>query len=440
MTRAADPVPPRAGMPSTSLGLKAAELEGLERMVRDRQISMRFDAPVVEAAFVRERYQQFLELRWLGGSLFLVMLVLQACLSVIFDRAVMMQGGGWPIWGLWLPAAMLVVLVLVVAPWLPLRYFERWVGVGGALLLVCMGGLIGLGQRSTYLLPALTNFDIMLMVLALCTRLRLVAYLKMVLGAVMLLLLAGSLGQWPGWEQWIAVLRSSVLFLGMLVFITMLIESSERLMFAQRRLLEHQVQRTAELEQLLLQRSREDGVTGLLNRRVFEGVLQREWERNTREMQPLSLLLLDIDYFHLYNRHYGAEAGDRLLRLLAEQVQYLLLRPADQVFRLDGDRLAVILPGTSVRGGQRVAERLMQLMARLNVPHRWSQVAGHVTVCIGQSCRMDQDLTATAVLERAQQALARAKREGRYRVICDDAPEPQPHSDEGAFLGIKERQ
>lgn len=409
--------------------LSAPARAELEHMVQERQLSLRFDSAQVEAAFVHERRKQFMDLRWLGGGLFLVLYVLQACLAVIFDQAILLQGHGWPLWGLWLPGGLAVLLTLLLVSWVPERHFEKWVASWGALLLVCMGALIGLGTGSAYLLPALTNFDIMLMVLALGSRLRLVAYLKMVVTSMLVIawLLYALDVHWLG--QWIPAWRSSILFLCVLVFIAMLMESAERLMFAQRLLLEHQVQRTQELEQLLAQRSREDPVSGLPNRRVFEAVLKREWERNSRERQNLSLLLLDIDYFQLYNRHYGAEAGDRVIRLLAQQVQFLLLRPADQVFRLDGDRLAVVLPGTSRRGGTRVAERLMQLMERLSVPHRWSQVAGHVTLCIGQAYRTDQDDSAMALLERTEQALARAKREGRHRVVCDEAPEPETRPD-----------
>ncbi len=101
-----------------------------------------------------------------------------------------------------------------------------------------------------------------------------------------------------------------------------------------------------------------DGLTGLANRRTFDSHLESEWLRAAREDTPLSLLLVDIDYFKAFNDAYGHQAGDHCLRAVARLLQESVRRPADLVARYGGEEIAVLLPVTSAKGATRIAEAI----------------------------------------------------------------------------------
>lgn len=101
-----------------------------------------------------------------------------------------------------------------------------------------------------------------------------------------------------------------------------------------------------------------DGLTGINNRRSFDDYLEKEWKRSLRESMPLSLILLDIDYFKKFNDNYGHQEGDRCLKAVAKVLEELVLRPGDFVARYGGEEFAIVLPDTDVAGGEYIAEVL----------------------------------------------------------------------------------
>lgn len=160
-----------------------------------------------------------------------------------------------------------------------------------------------------------------------------------------------------------------------------------------------------------------DGLTGIANRRNFDQTLEREWKRAIRTAQPISLLMLDVDFFKLYNDNYGHAQGDECLRRLAASLGQVTTRPADLVARYGGEEFVCLLPETGGKGALTVAERLRQEIAGLKIPHAYSAVAQHVTVSIGAATitpnPTDQQEKLAAA---ADQALYRAKKGGRNRV------------------------
>jgi diguanylate cyclase (GGDEF)-like protein/PAS domain S-box-containing protein len=167
------------------------------------------------------------------------------------------------------------------------------------------------------------------------------------------------------------------------------------------------------LEQLALQ----DGLTGLANRRRFDDVLLHEFARARRDMTHLGLVLVDIDYFKAYNDIYGHLAGDDCLRGVARAVQGALLRPGDLAARYGGEEIVLLLPGADHYGTIVAAQRIIAAIEALRVPHRGSPF-GIVTASAGVSSLLptDSDATPTALLFTADQALYRAKAEGRNRI------------------------
>jgi diguanylate cyclase (GGDEF)-like protein len=146
-----------------------------------------------------------------------------------------------------------------------------------------------------------------------------------------------------------------------------------------------------------------------------------EWNRMARERLPLSLVILDVDHFKLYNDRYGHLAGDSCLRRVATALAGLLRRPADMVARYGGEEFAAILPGTGLEGAKVVAESMRQAVASLGIEHQDSPVQSVVTVSLGLSAVVPLPGCAPAdLLQAADQGLYQAKQEGRDRWISFD--------------------
>ncbi len=158
-----------------------------------------------------------------------------------------------------------------------------------------------------------------------------------------------------------------------------------------------------------------DGLTGLANRRTFDHTLEQECRRSKRTGHPLSLLMIDIDYFKLLNDHFGHQAGDDCLKQIASIVGGEILRPGDLAARYGGEEFAVILPATPIQGAEVVASRLLTAVGALAVPHPGSPY-GALTLSIGVGGLSGDDGRNPAdLVHAADQALYRAKNEGRNR-------------------------
>ncbi|TDK26130.1 diguanylate cyclase [Luteimonas aestuarii] len=160
-----------------------------------------------------------------------------------------------------------------------------------------------------------------------------------------------------------------------------------------------------------------DGLTRLANRHMFDLTLERELQSARRSSRPLSLLLIDVDHFKPYNDHYGHQAGDEVLRKVADAILVWARRPRDLAARYGGDELALVLPESSAHAAATIAQTILEDVRALELPHAQSPIAPTVTLSIGIATFYpileghDIDL-----LKRADAALYRAKREGRNRV------------------------
>ncbi|WP_421681944.1 diguanylate cyclase [Stutzerimonas urumqiensis] len=169
-----------------------------------------------------------------------------------------------------------------------------------------------------------------------------------------------------------------------------------------------------------------DHLTALPNRRRFDETLQIETARALHEGTPLSLLLIDVDFFKRYNDRYGHQAGDECLRLLARLLREIVQRPTDLPCRFGGEEFAIVLPATGAAAAQQVAERLRHRLHGCAVPHG-SSPAGRITVSIG-TATLDEQPTVTgplrlgelaaSLVEVADRCLYLAKREGRNQVMA----------------------
>lgn len=182
-----------------------------------------------------------------------------------------------------------------------------------------------------------------------------------------------------------------------------------------------------------------DGLTGIANRRHFDATLQREMDRLKRSKSPLSLIMLDIDFFKKFNDRYGHVAGDACLKCVATVVKESIGRAADFVARYGGEEFVVIMPDTKNRGAQIVAERIRQAVANLSIVLNDTVPREQITVSLGvvtvypgrtESCENIVDL--------ADMALYRAKSNGRnrYEVAIHDASLAIPVEETPGFIEL----
>ena len=165
-----------------------------------------------------------------------------------------------------------------------------------------------------------------------------------------------------------------------------------------------------------LERQRQtDGLTAIANRRQFDVVLRREHARALRSGAPLSLLLIDIDYFKRVNDHYGHAMGDDYLRAVARVLRASVGRPADLVARYGGEEFACLLPDTGAADAHRVAERIRAGVAELGL-HNVLAPTPRLTLSVGIATLAGAKTGAQAFVDAADAQLYAAKRAGRDRV------------------------
>jgi diguanylate cyclase (GGDEF)-like protein len=141
--------------------------------------------------------------------------------------------------------------------------------------------------------------------------------------------------------------------------------------------------RTKQLADELRRAATIDVLTGVANRRLFEEMLEREWLRARRAGEYVSLLLVDVDHFKLFNDRYGHPKGDACLRDIALALVGVCQRPADLVARYGGEEFSVLLPQTPQSGAERMAGKVLDAVRTLSIRHEDSPTAPHVSVSVG---------------------------------------------------------
>lgn len=161
-----------------------------------------------------------------------------------------------------------------------------------------------------------------------------------------------------------------------------------------------------------------DGLTGIANRRRFDLHLDDEFRRAKRNASPVSLIMIDVDYFKDYNDNYGHQRGDDCLVQIAGALGRVLNRSRDLVARYGGEEFTVILPDTSEDGALQIAEAMRAEVEALMVEHEYSGVARFVTISLGISTVTPEHATKTgSLIHAADRALYQAKRSGRNCVV-----------------------
>ena len=250
---------------------------------------------------------------------------------------------------------------------------------------------------------------------------------------------ANSRGQWseqaatlaievlpPFWKTWwfpnsAGILALSLLVLAYRMRVGSLTRSRERLQSEVAARTAELAESNAKLEALSLT----DGLTGLTNRRGFDAGLADEWARAFRSGQTVALAMLDVDHFKLYNDKYGHQAGDRCLQAIAEVIAAHARRPGDIAARYGGEEFSLLTPATDGAAAALIAQAICDRVAALQLPHADSSY-GIVTVSIGIGSLVPGAGNSPELLIRlADDALYRAKREGRSRAVLASAADEE---------------
>jgi len=163
--------------------------------------------------------------------------------------------------------------------------------------------------------------------------------------------------------------------------------------------------------------SMQDGLTGIANRRHFDDQLDSEIKNAKNNQTPVTLILLDIDFFKFFNDNYGHQLGDECLKEVAGLLEKACFNPQDLAARYGGEEFVVLLPGTTEKDALQVANRFADLLSKANIEHKHSEAADCVTVSIGiATCDKGSNYDAKNLIEDADKALYRAKENGRNRV------------------------
>jgi diguanylate cyclase len=168
-------------------------------------------------------------------------------------------------------------------------------------------------------------------------------------------------------------------------------------------------------EQKLLEMNMQDNLTGIYNRRFLEAYLKREFEQHKRYMRPLSIMMLDIDFFKKVNDTYGHQCGDFVLKSVSSEI-VAEVRRVDCVARYGGEEFCCLLPETQIRDAMMVAERVRRRIASRS--YDFHETSINLTVSIGVS-ELSQDMDSEDILVRtADEALYDAKKTGRNKVVA----------------------
>ncbi|MGC8537041.1 MAG: GGDEF domain-containing protein, partial [Rhizomicrobium sp.] len=184
-------------------------------------------------------------------------------------------------------------------------------------------------------------------------------------------------------------------------------------------------QKLEQLKRELEQLSLTDGLTGIANRRCFDQCLAEEWADSARRKIPLSMVILDIDYFKQYNDVYGHVDGDECLKRVANVLRDVAQRPRDLVARFGGEEFILLLPETDSEAAHRLAEVCQSRIAELGIAHAKSAVSEVVTASIGVGTAVGTTKSsAREFIEAVDRALYAAKHGGRNRIELAEAALP----------------
>lgn len=319
---------------------------------------------------------------------------------------------------MWTGIVILIASALSYVPKLR-RWYEWYIGAGGVSAIAVSTATANMGGGDSVIL---TYAGIIYIVIVIYSFVSLRFQSAMVvgwLGGLAGITLTYSLGQHIDWKLYhLTYTMTSIL--GMCLAYAL--DRQERTNFLQAHLLRHSLDKGQQLAQRLNTLSRQDGLTGLANRRHLDETMSHEWNRALRQQQPLALMIIDVDFFKFYNDQFGHLAGDECLQKIAHEISNLAKRSGELAARYGGEEFVLLYPGMDEASAEKHAERLLQKMAQLKIPSP-DENRPFVTVSIGIAViEPTATMCVEQLLRQADAALYKAKANGRNRYeFFDDA-------------------
>ncbi|NID13904.1 GGDEF domain-containing protein [Luteibacter yeojuensis] len=180
-------------------------------------------------------------------------------------------------------------------------------------------------------------------------------------------------------------------------------------------------ERLLDMQRELEELSYKDGLTGVANRRRFDVAMETEWRNAQRLRRPVSLIVLDIDYFKQYNDHYGHLEGDECLKRVAKALEGVLRGPRDLLCRFGGEEFVLLLPDTDEGAAMALAWRCLDLVDKALIPHAGHGPGKRLTLSAGVNAAVPKEHDeVNPFIAVADRRLYLAKERGRARVVTDD--------------------
>lgn len=168
------------------------------------------------------------------------------------------------------------------------------------------------------------------------------------------------------------------------------------------------------LKEELKQQAITDPLSGVYNRRFFLETAERYFSEAHRHNKPLSLLLMDIDFFKHINDSYGHPVGDKIISYIGTYVS-AIIRKEDVLARIGGDEFAILLPSTDINAAEILAEKIRSFFSDKSIDGEWNGTI-NLTACLGVTCCSQGDLNYDEMYLRADNALYMGKKQGRNKV------------------------
>lgn len=395
-----------------TVGAHDREIVRLEGLIAAGHPLLRFPRDI-ESGFLGDFAAGYLEYRQRVLLITLFVVFAAGALDMLFvhaqiDQALVLR------YGICGPLAILVVLFSRT------RWFLQWQQQALVVFaLILVGLLFGLMRLSDDHLVLVYSPGLMLVAVFAGMMLYLRFWLALCLLGAIGVAYVVFITHWRPQTTEIVVAYTTFYFTGsfMALFAGYRVEHTARRQYLQGLLLALKQSELELANRQLRELADQDGLTGIANRRYFDEQFVSEWNRALRGGYPLSVLLIDIDFFKHYNDTYGHQAGDDCLIVVASALRTHTQRAGDVAARYGGEEFAMILPATHCADAREIAVRLVRDIAGYRIPHRASHAADVVTVSAGVACVIPSPMsTPRELLMLADEALYCAKRSGRNRV------------------------
>lgn len=399
--------------------MKDAELKILHEQLNDRGWHLRFNDKL-ELEFQQDYFRRYYTHMQIAGIIGLIVFLACGLLDLIWMPEV--AGRTWLIR---LVAGIPMGVPLLLSFWKP---FKRRIGKRYMQFAICIfaaaavGGLILISLNSLepynyYYYNAITVAMVMVFVLS---------RIQFKWGVIAAIIMWFSLNTGLIWfgpmnNKLAIVTITNYVFFGSAVSAligTFLIERSLRQNYLQSRLLSLEKHDLEESNLILQYLSAIDGLTQIANRRSLDRSMAIEWQRALRKSEPIAFIMTDIDHFKTFNDTYGHQAGDECLRVVASLIRDHARRPGDLAARYGGEEFALVLTNSNAEQAGIIAEQIRKTIMETMIQYE-NSVSANITASLGVASMVPgrEQAKPDALILEADQAMYRAKRLGRNRVV-----------------------